>query len=709
MEEFEGKCYLKQAQATDNTSKQYFLFPLPKDDLPVKILNKVWSCKEQHISVYDQHKLTEKNFLSAYHYTGTFQAGDEEIIVHLYFDCSANYLGLQIKNKQTGKVIEICVPELIVIRHYAVGVSANLMSAINKKVDSIKYNYIEQFDQAVKKLESISNGLSLNNIESIEFYLIALRDCMLLCANLEKYTYHPKPHLLKIFTNTYDFLCTRVKQLQQQKLTESHLLKNENVHDGHDEPQGKDLPAAQVSTTAVIVSDEIKIKVIKQRLDALNKDSLTTQEMILKYCLLKSLFSLLGNNDISYITSVITKITKLTTELHLQLLMYVEAGNLEIVKQLSQHVDIIPAAHLFNVVARGDIQMAIFLKERFHLNLDCTNPIMISYEWFKSKGLLCDTLLMTALRNNQYEMFLWLLEQGVNPDIRNNFFGCTALMLVFMVKPFNIIYLQALLRYGANPNIGLRTEKLLVETDTQVATQLANVGFFNPVKPHQIGKTPLHFASVLGLSEAVRLLLEHGADPHQTAANHYSSYMNLVLNQNMEINPEIVERFFTAGVRVDEAHPDNQMTGLYYAAQEGRLEAVRFFIKHGADPNRPTVLLSNNLTQIVTVATAAGNVGILLELDKKTARSITSKIEEQLGKRNLTKFTPLSKAAQKDLVDIVGYLITQTRTPVTVDNAYNAFLLALLFGAESCANMLKERYQFTVPQIENQTKSLTLS
>ncbi len=175
------------------------------------------------------------------------------------------------------------------------------------------------------------------------------------------------------------------------------------------------------------------------------------------------------------------------------------------------------------------------------------------------------------------------------------------------------------------------------------------------------------------------------------------------------INPLILTLFFDAGVNVDEQHPDNRMTGLYFACQKNRLQDVMFFIMYGADPNLPTVTIASTVVINQNVRQLDQQSSHLFKpLQKSETNQINKLLRHELKGKNKTDFTPLGKAAQKGHLEIVQFLITQQQTPVTEENAFNAFQIAKFFGNPACANVLNKYFNFS-NEAAVTAKPLTLS
>lgn len=122
-----------------------------------------------------------------------------------------------------------------------------------------------------------------------------------------------------------------------------------------------------------------------------------------------------------------------------------------------------------------------------------------------------------------------------------------------------------------------RTARLreLVEADRSQLTAVAADGFY-----------PLGLAAYFKHPEAVRLLLDLGADVHQAAANATQvTALHAAVSSNQT---QIVQWLVDAGADVN-ARQQMDYTPLMGAAANARLEILDILLAHGADPAMKTV------------------------------------------------------------------------------------------------------------------------
>jgi hypothetical protein len=116
--------------------------------------------------------------------------------------------------------------------------------------------------------------------------------------------------------------------------------------------------------------------------------------------------------------------------------------------------------------------------------------------------------------------------------------------LLTAVREGDVVGVYTLLEQGANPSAGLHPAALT--GNTLIIRGLLRAGADINAMHASEGGTPLLFAAVKGKAQAVRLLLEKGADPN--------------------------------------ARGDDGRTPLHWAARAGSVESVEYLLRAGADP-----------------------------------------------------------------------------------------------------------------------------
>lgn len=118
------------------------------------------------------------------------------------------------------------------------------------------------------------------------------------------------------------------------------------------------------------------------------------------------------------------------------------------------------------------------------------------------------------------------------------------------------------------------TERLraLLDADPTLANAWAGDGFF-----------PLGLAAFFGQPEAVRVLLERGADVHATARNAMKVTAMHAAAAAGTHRAEVARLLLEHGAAVD-ARQEGGWTPLHAAAQSGDVELVTLLLDHGADP-----------------------------------------------------------------------------------------------------------------------------
>ncbi|MEU4840325.1 ankyrin repeat domain-containing protein [Nocardia testacea] len=132
----------------------------------------------------------------------------------------------------------------------------------------------------------------------------------------------------------------------------------------------------------------------------------------------------------------------------------------------------------------------------------------------------------------------------------------------------------------------------------------------DPDEPDEYGTTPLYRAAVQGDTEAVRLLLAHGADPHRCGGGEDEGLP--LCAAACWNHTGVVAALLAAGADPDTPEPPHpQQTGpgtppLLWAVRNGHRETVELLLAAGADPEIPGTPL--------TIAAQDGRYGIVRAL-----------------------------------------------------------------------------------------------
>jgi len=198
-----------------------------------------------------------------------------------------------------------------------------------------------------------------------------------------------------------------------------------------------------------------------------------------------------------------------------------------------------------------------------------------------------------ATINGHYDVALMLVERGADPNLTDTAGMAVLYAAVDMNMPAEIYgrpnrkstsaisaleLMTGLLEHGANPNAQLRSA-------TVQRAHTPGDGLLGA------GATPLMRAARTGDANAMRILLEHDANPAMTTSNHTTALMFAAGNGRgtgvfqKDIGTErdmlsAVQVLVERGVDVNLAN-DNGQTAMHYAAQCSD-EIVRYLAAHGA-------------------------------------------------------------------------------------------------------------------------------
>lgn len=124
------------------------------------------------------------------------------------------------------------------------------------------------------------------------------------------------------------------------------------------------------------------------------------------------------------------------------------------------------------------------------------------------------TLLMLTIRNQQKKPFFTLLNLNADVSIHDSYDGSSALIEACDFEEYDIEFIEALLKKGANPN------------DVEVGPR---------GKGNSTRHTPLIVASMSGRLDFVELLVSHGADINYQNEFKQSALTEATLQENYEI------------------------------------------------------------------------------------------------------------------------------------------------------------------------------
>lgn len=213
------------------------------------------------------------------------------------------------------------------------------------------------------------------------------------------------------------------------------------------------------------------------------------------------------------------------------------------------------------------------------------------------------TPLMQAIynRNTDARVIAALIDAGANISASNRY-GVTPIFLA--ARRGNSEIMRLLLNAGANP----RSTNPESETVLMTAAKTGNaeilemllsgtpeLTLFAAADPNAIegwkGQTALMWAAALGHTEAVNILVAHGAD-----INQHSAFINIAT---------VDSNHFQGGF-VYSRLPKGRMTALHFAVRQGQFESVKTLIELGADID---ILEDNGVTPLI-MATINGHMDI---------------------------------------------------------------------------------------------------
>ncbi len=275
---------------------------------------------------------------------------------------------------------------------------------------------------------------------------------------------------------------------------------------------------------------------------------------------------------------------------------------------------------LMEAAYRGQLDMVMMLVERGAAMNEFSKP--------ECGGLGCDTWtpfygtsLMWATRNGHIEVARYLLEHGADPDLAN-FAHETAYTLALKLNHEKLF--QLLLSHAKDIRQGTdQAAHLFYFAAAQGRLDVMDYLLQRGIEVDGLSLlqwTPLIAACLSGQTEAVRFLIERGANVNMSLGGNTPLLAALGYPRGSHAraaNAEIVELLIQAGAEVNRPYL-LRLTALSEAVQSNQKEVVHLLLGVGADPNVPGDILDPTIT-VLQAAAQWGRIDILKALIKAGA------------------------------------------------------------------------------------------
>jgi ankyrin repeat protein len=195
--------------------------------------------------------------------------------------------------------------------------------------------------------------------------------------------------------------------------------------------------------------------------------------------------------------------------------------------------------------------------------------------------------LLWATSKNFPDIISLLLKYKANPDIKENQFGQTALMIA-VVKQYNQSA-AFLLKGGASPNIfanngGFPLAEAVIKQDSGLVDLLLRNGT-DPNITFKNGMSPLMCAAQGTNVEIANNLMAHGAKlDHRNELGQTALWLAVLAN-----NIDMVKGLVSKGANMDIFDTTHGTTPLLQAAVQKRYAMVEYLVKNGANKNIPAI------------------------------------------------------------------------------------------------------------------------
>ena len=343
-------------------------------------------------------------------------------------------------------------------------------------------------------------------------------------------------------------------------------------------------------------------------------------------------------------------------------------------------------------------------------------------------------LIYACSKRMNLEVVNLLLKANANPNQENAF----ALMIAAEQGYPDIV--QQLLEYGADPNIrdnngrtAIHYTGIMMLNGTEIPQpsekimshkleilQLLIVRGINVNIKDRNGITALMIASIGGFTEAVKLLLQAGADPNiekHMPVNEFFITSSLpktgtigltaLMCASSQMNSEVTELLLQAN-----ANPNQENAfALMIAAEQGYPDIVHQLLKYGADPN--SICNINGSTALHFVV---GSPTETLHKDNKEKTAIKLAIIQQLIEKganiiniqNEDGLTALMMATDKGLSEVVELLLQNGAHPnIHSNKGWTALMCACGHGNSKVAKSLL-RYNANPQLVDNDGFTATI-
>ncbi len=537
----------------DKNDQKYFLKTFPAAVQKIELIDqKLWDITDQHISIYEKYN-DKCNYITAYHFTMTLAYGDEPSTkVRCYFNARGIYQALTIKKEE--KYQEVSSNLEVRLKDHAELCSLNTFAELQKSLES-RCNVLR--DHINKKEQSIEE-LSHNIVKNLKDYIKEIDQLIPLLEEIDELGEYNRPKI-----EIYQRISSLYSEQKESKksTTEEVELSAASISSEVDNEK-----LAESEYLPIIPKKEKNADLTKKEFDALIKN-------------LKKM-----NVAESDKQSLIEK------ALH---------GNKKAMQEVLDKNFLINEYSYFRMAMLGNKKFFEKAYERSPINL---NMLIIENYNKDNNGL---TFLAIAYGKRNYGLFEYLLQKGANPNVP---FLNGARLIHHISEKGELEYAKCLLKYYPVTDISSFSA---LNKKTTINFLVPNFKALKKVKQDVEDKclqdnvlntstvTPLMIAVYYRQEKMVKFLLESKANPllkyKKITLMELATTCQLFKDDKdgtlKKLNPNIILMLLSCGMSVDSLlHISGvSMTGLYYACEDGDLDAVKILIENfGADVNFTT-------------------------------------------------------------------------------------------------------------------------
>lgn len=603
-------------QTHEEIPQLYCVLPLKAETITLTMAGKTYqSEKTPHISIFKHYKEGDTKALNIFHYTwyGFINENNKKtsVVLHAYFNRNGQYLYCNLKEKNSKVYITgISENEEKTIQQYAQAASNRHLKSITWYI-SVSYMTIQnEITTHLNELDKLSKNIKTQ----LAKYTQVAERCLNYMQQAVNWTFDKKIDTReKLLRDVVEHMKTKTDISRDKIHNQSFYNTNKTNNKPKENPQQiqetqinqnlqkqikqqKEQDWKNVQSNLLEISNQITAAKNDTNMSDVDKALHILRLINNKYVLLMKSHSH-PHMEMALI-DVLIAINKQHEEMYPVFETAAKNNDIQSMRLLRPYIRKITNQLLFELIRNGNHEICQYIINEFDECLFYINntvvPVSEKLEDLKKAYV---PLALTLTHDNTMILEA-LLKYGADP----NFLGATTesnnAILFIAVNAEKEDFVRVLLENGANPN------PILGNTTTRYAHPTAgctkNDRTLNKFM-HNIwnnGSRVSGKSDGIPLQEAIRtrnltiieLLLKHGASATQQDDQKFDALGWETCHMNRSPNIEIVKLLLQYGANINAIQGENSMLSpLFYSCQQNRLESVIALVELGADPNIPVL------------------------------------------------------------------------------------------------------------------------